>query len=85
MGIPFDRIICASNENNILTEFFHSGVYNMHDRNLLRTVSPSIDILKSSNLERFLYQVTSNDAELVRKLYNSLEDNGSFQVMFCKG
>ncbi|XP_031566316.1 threonine synthase-like 1 [Actinia tenebrosa] len=80
MGIPFDRIICASNENNILTEFFHSGVYDMRGRNLLCTASPSIDILKSSNLERFLYHVASNDAELVTKLYNSLEENGRLQI-----
>ena len=84
MGIPFDNIICASNVNNVLTEFFHNGIYDIHKRNLHRTVSPSIDIFKSSNLERFIYHVTSRNAELVTQLFKSLEKDGTFQVIAPK-
>ena len=80
MGIPFNNLICASNENNILTDFFHTGSYDMGKRHLQQTVSPSIDILKSSNLERLLYHVTGNSGELVAGLMRSLEENKYFKV-----
>ena len=80
MGIPFNNLICASNENNILTDFFHTGSYDMGKRHLHQTVSPSIDILKSSNLERLLYHVTGNSGEVVAGLMRSLEENKRFKV-----
>lgn len=77
MGIPLNNLICASNENNILTDFFHSGSYDMSKRRIQQTLSPSIDILKSSNLERLLYYVTGRE---VSGLMRSLDENKHFQV-----
>ena len=77
MGIPLNNLICASNENNILTDFFHSGSYDMSKRRIQQTLSPSIDILKSSNLERLLYHVTGRE---VSGLMKSLDENKHFQV-----
>jgi threonine synthase len=80
MGIPIRRLICASNQNNILTEFFHTGTYNLKGHALVTTASPAIDILKSSNLERFLYHMTGRDTNRVRAWYNGLQETGSFYV-----
>lgn len=80
MGLPFNNLICASNENNILTDFFHTGSYDMGMRRLYQTISPSIDILKSSNLERLLYHVTGNSGQVVGGLMRSLEENKLFKV-----
>jgi threonine synthase len=55
LGLPVDRLICASNENNVLTDFLQTGVYDLRNRAFHQTISPSIDILVSSNLERFVY------------------------------
>ena len=79
MGIPFNNLVCASNENNVLTEFFHTGSYNMATRRLQPTISPSIDILKSSNLERLIYHV-SGSGTVVANLMRSLEENKIFKV-----
>ena len=57
IGLPVSRLICASNKNNILTDFFHTGEYN-RNRDFYKTMSPSMDILISSNLERLLYDIT---------------------------
>ena len=54
MGIPFRKFICASNENNVLTEFIQTGCYDLRHRHLHVTMAPAIDILKSSNLERYV-------------------------------
>ena len=62
MGLPVNRLICASNENNVLTDFIRTGTYN-RCRPFHTTISPSMDILVSSNLERLLFDVTGNDAE----------------------
>lgn len=83
MGIPFNNLICASNENNILTDFFHIGSYDMSKRHLRQTISPSIDILKSSNLERLLYHVTGSSGQVVAGLMRSLEENKNFKVRNC--
>ena len=80
MGIPFNNLICASNENNILTDFFHSGAYDMSKRRLHQTISPSIDILKSSNLERLLYHVTERNGQVVAGLMESLVKHKHFKV-----
>ena len=55
MDVPYDRIICASNDNKVLHDFFETGLYDLRKRPLTRTISPAIDILVSSNLERLLW------------------------------
>lgn len=64
MGLPIDQTICASNSNNVLTEFFDTGVYDAK-RSFYKTHSPSMDILVSSNLERFLYLISNGDTKLI--------------------
>ncbi len=78
MGLPINKLICASNENNVLTEFIETGVYNKN-RAFKTTTSPSMDILISSNLERLLYLATQND-ENVRKWMTDLKEQGVYEV-----
>ncbi|XP_070558569.1 threonine synthase-like 1 isoform X2 [Ptychodera flava] len=80
MGIPIRRFICASNNNNILTTFLNTGIYDLRNRSLHQTISPAIDILKSSNLERFLHLVTGGDSRTVCQYYKSLETQKYFEV-----
>lgn len=79
MGLPIKKFICASNENNVLTEFIQTGVYNKN-REFHTTISPSMDILISSNLERFLFDLTGNDDAVVRDLMNKLSAEGVYAV-----
>lgn len=79
MGLPVDKLICASNKNRVLADFFSSGVYS-RKREFYRTNSPSMDILISSNLERFLFAMTGSDGERVRSWYGDLAAGGSFTV-----
>ena len=79
MGIPFNNLVCASNKNNVLTEFFHTGSYDIATRRLQQTISPSIDILKSSNLERLIYHAFGSGT-VVANLMRSLEENKIFKV-----
>lgn len=79
MGIPINKLICASNANNVLTEFIQSGHYD-RNREFKRTISPSMDILISSNLERLLYELTDHDAGAVVKWMEELREKGSYQV-----
>ncbi|HHX51717.1 MAG TPA: threonine synthase [Clostridia bacterium] len=79
MGLPVHRFICASNENKVLTDFFQTGIYN-RNRPFKRTSSPSMDILISSNLERFLFEITSHDAEKIRYWMENLSLQGGFTV-----
>ena len=67
MGVPIKKLICASNSNNVLTEFIRTGIYNKN-RTFVTTNSPSMDILISSNLERLLYHMSDGDSELVASL-----------------
>ena len=78
LGLPVGRLICASNANNVLTDFIRTGTYDRM-RPLFKTNSPSMDILVSSNLERLLY-LLSEDAELVAKLMKELNETGSYTV-----
>ncbi|XP_074938731.1 threonine synthase-like 1 isoform X2 [Phalacrocorax aristotelis] len=80
MGIPIRKCICANNENNVLTDFIRTGVYDLRGRKLIPTFSPAVDILKSSNLERYLHLITNEDGQLVAQLYNQLENQGHFQL-----
>ncbi len=79
MGLPIEKLICASNANNVLADFFETGLYNSN-RPFSRTASPSMDILISSNLERFLFEVTGHDAEAAAGWSRSLASTGAFRV-----
>ena len=78
MGLPIDKIIIASNKNNVLYEFVKYGKYDLRDKNLIHTISPAMDILKSSNVERVLFDKfgEARTAELM----TSLEQNGYFEL-----
>ena len=78
LGLPVGRLICASNANNVLTDFLTTGVYDRR-RPLLKTASPSMDILVSSNLERLLY-LLSGDTALVAGLMKDLSEQGFYRV-----
>jgi len=78
LGLPVGKLICASNANNVLTDFIQTGTYDRR-RPLHKTVSPSMDILVSSNLERLLYFM-SGDTELVAKLMRQLNTGGFYTV-----
>jgi len=78
MGLPIDQLICASNSNNVLTDFIREGVYD-RNRQFYTTMSPSMDILISSNLERLLYALTGDPAE-VRGYMDQLGETGRYQV-----
>ncbi|MCI9156388.1 MAG: threonine synthase [Lawsonibacter sp.] len=78
MGLPIDQLICASNSNNVLTDFIREGVYD-RNRKFYNTMSPSMDILISSNLERLLYSLTQDPAE-VRHYMARLNEVGRYQV-----
>ncbi|GAB6156291.1 threonine synthase [Desulfosporosinus burensis] len=78
MGLPIGQIISASNQNNVLSDFFATGVY-QSKRAFFQTISPSMDILISSNFERFLYEMSHRNAERVRSWYDS-SNQGMFTV-----
>ncbi|XP_045391038.1 threonine synthase-like 1 [Lemur catta] len=80
MGIPIRKFICASNQNHVLTDFIKTGHYDLRERKLAQTFSPSIDILKSSNLERHLHLMSNKDGQLMTKLFNQLENQHHFQI-----
>ncbi len=79
MGVPIGRLICASNANNVLTEFIDTGYYN-RKRDFHLTISPSMDILISSNLERFLYDISGKDTEKVSGWMRTLREEGAYRV-----
>ena len=79
MGLPINKFICASNSNNVLTDFINTGVYNK-DRKFYTTISPSMDILVSSNLERLLYKLSGNNDVLVREWMTDLKTKGTYTV-----
>lgn len=79
MGVPLGKLICASNKNNILTDFINTGVYN-RNRDFYPTLSPSMDILISSNLERLLYDLTGGNDEQVAQWFESLNQDGIYEV-----
>lgn len=79
IGIPIRKLICASNENKVLFDFFESGCYD-RNREFILTSSPSMDILISSNLERLIYFIANEDAEKNRELMNSLSKDGKYDI-----
>ena len=79
MGLPIGKLICASNSNNVLTDFIRTGVYNKN-RDFYKTISPSMDILVSSNLERLLFMVSDNNSDVTKDLMNKLSKEGSYKI-----
>jgi threonine synthase len=79
MGLPINEFICASNSNNVLTDFIKTGVYDKN-RNFYTTISPSMDILVSSNLERLLYKLSGDNDEVTRGWMNALKSEGKYEV-----
>ena len=79
MGVNIGKLICASNENKVLYDFFATGEYDKN-RDFILTNSPSMDILISSNLERLIYRVAGNDAEKNAELMKSLSSNGKYEI-----
>ena len=79
MGVPIAKLICASNENKVLYDFFQTGVYDKN-REFILTSSPSMDILISSNLERLIYTVAGQDAKKNSELMAQLKEKGSYEI-----
>ncbi|KAM6908409.1 threonine synthase-like 1 [Lycodopsis pacificus] len=80
MGVPIRKVICASNHNRVVADFLATGEYDLRGRPLMPSHSPAIDILKSSNLERFIHHVSDGDGRLVRELFARLDRQQHFQV-----
>ncbi|ANY15748.1 threonine synthase [Bordetella pseudohinzii] len=81
MGLPVRRLVLATNENNVLEEFFRTGIYRPRaPEQTYATSSPSMDISRASNFERFVYDLVGGDAERVRALWRELADKGSFDL-----
>ena len=79
MGLPIGKLICASNSNNVLTEFFLQGTYDVN-RDFFKTTSPSMDILISSNLERLIFELSNRDAILTAKRMEELKSTGKYSI-----
>ena len=79
MGIPVNKLICASNANNVLTDFINTGVYD-RNRNFITTISPSMDILISSNLERLLYHMCGDNDAQINEWFGKLSTDGKYEV-----
>ncbi|MBD5444244.1 MAG: threonine synthase [Lachnospiraceae bacterium] len=79
MGVPIAKLICASNENKVLYDFFRTGSYD-RNREFVLTSSPSMDILISSNLERLIYRIAGNDAKKNSEFMTSLSQNGNYAI-----
>ena len=79
MGLPVNKFICASNENKVLTDFLETGKYDIN-RKFKKTISPSMDILISSNLERFLFEMTGHNSKKINQWYTALKERGEFKI-----
>lgn len=79
MGLPVGKLVCASNQNNVLTEFFASGTYDKN-REFYKTASPSMDILISSNLERLIFEESGRNAQLTKARMDSLKKSGKYEL-----
>lgn len=79
MGVPINKLICASNANNVLTDFLKTGTYD-RNRKFYTTVSPSMDILISSNLERLLYILCGRDSDVIKGWFGALSKDGKYTV-----
>ena len=79
MGLPVGRLLCASNKNNVLTDFIRTGSYNAK-RNLYRTMSPSLDLLLASNVERLVFELGGRDAALTKERMDALAETGKYSI-----
>nr|WP_307998227.1 threonine synthase [uncultured Merdimonas sp.] len=79
MGVPFNKLICASNENKVLYDFFRTGTYDKN-RKFILTSSPSMDILVSSNLERLIYLIAGEDSQKTKELMDALSSDGTYTI-----
>lgn len=79
MGVPIDKLICASNDNKVLYDFFRTGTYD-RNREFILTTSPSMDILISSNLERLIYTIAGQDAQKDAELMTQLKEKGVYEI-----
>ena len=79
MGLPINKLICASNENKVLYDFFSTGTYD-RNREFVLTTSPSMDILISSNLERLIYKICGANAASNKDMMNSLKNEGKYTI-----
>jgi threonine synthase len=79
LGLPVNKFLCGSNENNVLYDFIRTGVYD-RNRKFYKTISPSMDILVSSNLERFLYYMSGKNNEEVKDLMGKLNSTGRYEI-----
>lgn len=79
MGVPIAKLICASNENKVLFDFFETGIYD-RNRDFVLTSSPSMDILISSNLERLIYEIAGRDAKVNAEMMKSLSLTGKYEI-----
>ena len=79
MGVPVGKLICASNENKVLYDFFETGVYD-RNREFILTTSPSMDILISSNLERLLYRISGDDDQKTKDMMEALKSTGKYTI-----
>lgn len=79
IGIPIDKLICASNDNKVLFDFFVTGRYD-RNREFILTESPSMDILVSSNLERLIYHIADNDSEKTSQFMKALSNSGVYEI-----
>lgn len=81
MGLPINKLVVATNENDVLDEFFKTGVYRPRgSANTFHTSSPSMDISKASNFERFVYDLLDQDADKVRELWSKIDQGGTFDI-----
>jgi threonine synthase len=86
MGLPIDQLIVATNENDVLDEFFRTGVYRVRGSSeTFHTSSPSMDISKASNFERFVYDLVGRDSERVRALFRKVDSEGGFDLSGAPG
>src|SRR6185369_5170641 len=79
MGLPIKRLVLATNENNVLDEFFRTGRYRVR-RTAVETSSPSMDISRASNFERYAFDLVGRDAARVRALWETLDAQGEFDL-----
>lgn len=81
MGLPIEKLVLATNENNVLDEFFRTGIYKVRsEEDVHITSSPSMDISKASNFERFIYDLVGRDPEIVSSLWRQVETQGYFDI-----
>jgi len=82
MGLPVNKLICASNINNVLSELINTGHYNVASRGsqAVPTISPAIDVVRASNVERYFHLAMGRNGSAVRQAYRQLDDTGRFRL-----